>query len=629
VELRPAGRHGTPDEDVMLDRLLPYYEKELTFLKKEASLFARKYPHIAGRLSLQESDTEHMDPHAERLIQAVALLTARIRAKLDDKIPELSEALIDILLPHYLAEVPSFTTIQFDVDPLGTPFTACHAVSRGTPLLSARVGAEPCRYQTCFDVEVWPLRVEACSIDFPARPLPRRGPTTGIASALRLKLTPLFEASVSGLGMERLRFHLTGEPAVAYGLYEMLLNRAVHVEIVGKSRKGGTIVLPLRPSALRPSGFGERESLLPLPPNSFAGFMLLSELFTFPDKFLYFDLSGLEALAGSGIEGGMEVHVFCSDPPPFLQEVSATNFRLGCSPAVNLFERFAEPINVDHRRSEYEVVADARRPGSTRVWRVLDARVQPAARGASAQGVAEAAPERFVPLYSFHPGLGPEHGAMTWQAMRKVGVDGRDSVWLSLGYPGTLERQPEPETVSIRILCTNGDLPRSLRLGGGAEDDFFQDGMPGFLRIRGLRQPSAPLPASRLSDGQWRLVAHLALNQSAIFDCGAESLRRLLQLYEPTGTAAARRQITAIETLSARPSDRLVNGSVLRGVEIEVVLDGTAFAGTGFYLFAAIIDRFLGMYAPINAFTRLQVRDSHDPERVISFLPRAGSQVAA
>ena len=72
----------------MRDELLPYYERELKFIRQMAGEFAQKYPKVAGRLQL-ESDKESEDPHVERLIQAFALLAGRVHHKLDDEFPEI------------------------------------------------------------------------------------------------------------------------------------------------------------------------------------------------------------------------------------------------------------------------------------------------------------------------------------------------------------------------------------------------------------------------------------------------------------------------------------------------------------------------------------------------------------
>src|SRR5438046_9298607 len=98
----------------MIDTLFPYYERELIFIRQFAQDFARQYPAAAGRLLLEQ--TQSTDPHIERLIEAFALLAGRIHHKLDDEFPELTEPLLGLLYPHYLATVPSMAIVQFDLD---------------------------------------------------------------------------------------------------------------------------------------------------------------------------------------------------------------------------------------------------------------------------------------------------------------------------------------------------------------------------------------------------------------------------------------------------------------------------------------------------------------------------------
>src|SRR5215470_2348308 len=99
----------------MPDELLPYYERELAFLRQSGAEFAAKYPKIASRLLLEAGKCE--DPHVERLLQAFALLAARVHHKIDDEFPELTDALLSILYPHYLAPIPSMAIVQFELDP--------------------------------------------------------------------------------------------------------------------------------------------------------------------------------------------------------------------------------------------------------------------------------------------------------------------------------------------------------------------------------------------------------------------------------------------------------------------------------------------------------------------------------
>ena len=101
---RESRRMAVSGGELMSDQLLPYYERELKFIRQMAAEFAEKYPKVAGRLLLQPDTCE--DPHVERLIEAFALLAGRVHHKLDDEFPEITEALLDVLYPHYLRPVP-------------------------------------------------------------------------------------------------------------------------------------------------------------------------------------------------------------------------------------------------------------------------------------------------------------------------------------------------------------------------------------------------------------------------------------------------------------------------------------------------------------------------------------------
>ena len=133
----------------MLEDLLPHYENELTILRKLSKDFARRYPKIAGRLMLEGEVCE--DPHVERLIESFAFLAARIHRKLDDEFPEVTEALLSVLYPHFLRPVPSMSIAQLSAAP-GAGVGSRQQVPRGTQLLSRPVNGMPVKYRTAYDV---------------------------------------------------------------------------------------------------------------------------------------------------------------------------------------------------------------------------------------------------------------------------------------------------------------------------------------------------------------------------------------------------------------------------------------------------------------------------------------------
>src|ERR1700759_5117102 len=99
----------------MSDSLLPYYNQELAAIRSLAAEFATAHPKIAGRLRLSSETVD--DPHVERLLEGVAFLGARVQQRLDDEFPELTEALLGVLYPHYLAPFPSCAIAQFEPRP--------------------------------------------------------------------------------------------------------------------------------------------------------------------------------------------------------------------------------------------------------------------------------------------------------------------------------------------------------------------------------------------------------------------------------------------------------------------------------------------------------------------------------
>src|SRR5438105_9790203 len=138
----------------MSEALYPYYERELLFIRQLAQEFAKQYPAAAGRLLLEP--TRSTDPHVERLIESFALLTGRLHHKLDDEFPELTDALLNILYPHYLAPIPSMAILQFPLDPERGALPDGFSIPSASRVHTQPVEGLPCRYRTAYPVTLWP-----------------------------------------------------------------------------------------------------------------------------------------------------------------------------------------------------------------------------------------------------------------------------------------------------------------------------------------------------------------------------------------------------------------------------------------------------------------------------------------
>jgi len=609
------------------DELLLYYERELAFLRQMGVQFADKYPKIASRLSLEPDKCE--DPHVERLLEAFAFLAARVHLKIDDEFPEITEALLSIIYPHFIRPVPSMTIADFRVNPEQGQIGGGLKIPRGSMLSSRPVGGVPCKFRTCYDAYVWPLSVVAAEWKTPDRLQPAiKAPEAAAALRIELKCWP--DISFEKLRPNPLRFFLNGESGLIHTLYELLCSRST--QILLRDPTPGSRVRPveLRPEALRPVGFAEEEGMLPYPRRSFTGYRLLHEYFTFPDKFFFLDLTGLEAALASGFKDRAEL-IFLIAPFELADRrqalelgVTEKTFQTACAPAVNLFEQTAEPILLTQRRFDYPIVPDIRRPNATEIFSVDEVvSVRPDSQE----------PVRFEPFYSFRHGLTGGRGQVFWMASRRASGrrdDEGTEIFLSLVDLEQRPVAPDVDSLTVRLTCTNRDLPSRLPFGVESGDFELESGAP-VHSIMALRKPTPALRPPTGKSSLWRLISHLSLNYLSLVTEGREALQEILKLYNFTNSSYSVKQIEGIADLKSRPQfARIIseNGiTFARGTRVDMELDEENFVGGGAYLFASVIEHFLGLYVTLASFSQLSVSTRQRKEVLKLWPPRAGSRI--
>lgn len=622
----------------MRDELLGYYERELVFLRQMGAEFAQKYPKIAGRLLLEPDKCE--DPHVERMIEAFAFLASRVHLKIDDEFPEMTESLLNVLYPHYLAPIPSMSIVQFTLDAQQGKLTSGYTIDRGTVLYSHPIHGTPCRFRTCYPVTLWPMEVRAASLES-LDPVDTRGKWTEAAIKISLRCVNNTELSQLCVGEDKshlidsLRFYINGEPQLIYPLYEMICNNATRIELrpIGRRKKTrslarlpSTIVLP--PGSLRAVGFESDEGLLPYTARSFMGYRLLTEYFAFPDKFLFFDVTKLDEAARSGFGDEFDVVIHLRDVAPPRSVVDASTFQLGCAPIANLFQKTAEPIQLTQQQSEYHVIPDVHRQTATEVY--------------SIDSVGTADPylhesRQFQPFYSYRHAYDRDEDRTFWYGTRRQSHRTDDlgtEVYLSLVNLDFNAYVPAADTITVHTTCTNRDLPSKLPFGA-REGDFEVEGTAPLASVRCLRKPTDTLRPPLRQGAQWRLISHLSLNLLSIGDGqpngDPDPLREILMLYDFLDSSATRKQITGIRKVSSHRVVRHLGPRVgtgfVRGIETIIEFDEDQYVGTGLFLFASVLERFLGLYASVNSFSQLVATTKQREGHLKRWPPRAGEQI--
>lgn len=559
-----------------------YFQQELSYLKELGAEYAEAHPALAPMLSGPSSD-----PDVERLLEGVAFLTGQIREKLDDEFPEIIHELIQLVWPHYLRPVPSCSIITFQPKPA---LKQSLLVKAGVQVASLPVEGTVCLFKTCYETEVHPLELTGAEYIEPS------GKPAAIRMTLQLK-----GLSLANWQPGKLRFYLAGNYGEA-AANNLIFRRDVK-RIVLRTADGGVLKM-LEPGAIRPVGFAEDEGVIPYPSHSFQPYRIVQEYFIFPQKFLFFDLVGLDSFTYAGDETTFEILFELKKQPQTRPRIRTESIRLFATPVINLFPFEADPIRADHKQSEYLVRPASSNTRHYQVYSVEDV-------VGHVQGTAQ---ERKYSHFNCFKNDGT-NGLVYQLSLKKSPVrPGADS-YLQVSYPRD-EGLPVTEILSLKLVCTNGDLPENLRVGDISQATSSSPEFAGFTNIM---QPTFGVYPPFGKNLLWRLLAHLNLNYVSL--SSADNLKALLDIYlfpetrDRTGLLANKKRIDGIEQVTAKPANRLVSGLILRGQDISVKARSDHFAGEGdFYLFGCMLDEFFGLYSSLNAYSRFSLYDSFKGE---------------
>jgi type VI secretion system protein ImpG len=607
----------------MRDEVLEYYERELAYLRRSGSEFARQYPKVGARLQLEPTRCE--DPHVERLLEGLAFLTARVHKRIDDDVPEIAQALLDVVHPNATRPLPSMAMVALEPDVEQASLTSGYTVPTGTALYMRPSGGVTCRFRTCASTTLWPIEVSEVQW-LPAERVPGATQHAASAGVLRIALrTSVPGLRFAQLGITRLRLTLAGDSRLVAALYELLGARATGVLLRdGSGAEARTRLLPA--SALEPIGFEPDASMLPTTRRALSGYELLRDYFAFPEKFFGFDVQGLDTLDDVG--DTLELCVPFDRLPHeewrtlLERELARDTIRLGCVPIINLFPQASEPIVVTQQRLHYRVLPDAYQRENLDVFSVDQViAVEPS----------QQSPRRFRPLHAYRHGeIEGASDECCWLATRKASAHRAEhggDVWLAFADRDARPVRPPVAALTARLTCSNGDLPSRIDLLDDGRD-FLLSGSAPVAGIRALVRPTPSAPPAARGAHLWRLVSALTLSQLSLVDDGPVGLQALLRLHVHRRSASAEQQIMGLTQLVSRSTHaRITRGfdvGYVRGRQVELELDEQAFAGGSAYLFASVIERFLGLYVSVNSFTQLVARARTRAHPLREWRPRAG-----
>jgi type VI secretion system protein ImpG len=596
----------------MDERLVAYYNSELRHLREMAGEFAREFPKIAARLVLDRDAKEICpDPYVERLLEGFAFLAARVHLKLDAEFPRFTQTLLETLYPHYLAPVPAMGVAHFEPDPREPGPEDGFLLERGTALRSIDEETR-CQFRTSHDLRLWPLRLTQARYytrDIVALELP---PGLDARAAITIRLETNAARKFEELKLDRLPIFIRGSDETPIAIYEQIFTRASHVVL--QATKGSRQFREILPATtIRRLGFDEAEALLPRGPRSFEGYRLLKEYFACPQRFLFFELTGLAQAAQQSDSDRLDIIITLRAPEPRLDNrIDASTFALFCTPIINLFPKRLEPILISDRFSEFHIVPEKMRPIAFEVYQVEEVvgvtadanqqqRFEPFYRARSED-------ERSGAYYTVH--RAPRVLTAKEKKFGAVSSYAGSEVFISLVDARAAPYSRRLSQLNVTALCTNRHLPLQSPISIG-ETDLTTELYSPVASIRWMVGPTVPVASTGEGDPSWRIINHLSLNYLSLLDAkageGAAPLRELLKLYVNPNDLFTLRQIDGIRSAVSNPIIRRVAIpgplTFARGLEIKVIMDESAFEGSGIFILGAVLAQFFARYVSINSFT--------------------------
>ena len=563
-----------------------YYQEELAYLRDMGDAFSHHYPKLAPFLAYDSND-----PDVERLLEGFSFLTAKLRQKLDDEVPEFTTGLFTSLWPHFLRPVPAMSIVEFT--PLESAVVEKKVIPAGAEVESKVVEGTRCCFRTSYDVEILPVSISSVSV----KNYSKKG-------QLFIEIKSTNGKNISQLDTDSIRLYLGGDKAVSKQLYLALSSYVNRIGILDETGGG---FQPVDGMTVNPVGFSSEEKLIPYPDNVSDSYRLLQEFFTFPEKFHFFDISGVrKALSMSHSEEATLVIDFSRE---LLVEnvVSKENLKLFCSPVINLFKRDGDPFRRVREKTEYNLRPSGKSDTNYQIFSVDK-------------------------IYGITQGNIEKKNYLNYYGTDNLvqNYENDKSSYFQLSYqPSTIgdridikitfqdfQHSSKTEVIGSELSCTNGDLTKHLHIGDICEHGF---NTPEFVKPKNISRVSESYPAPIHLNIDWSLIGSLAVNNDSLTNLS--TLKQLVSLYDfpsfysKQAKRAHQLRQEGILELTHRPCTRLFRQFPINGLEVEFLVDSSKFADEGdLVLFFSVINRMFEMQTQLNTFVETKVRDQETGE---------------
>ena len=352
------------------------------------------------------------------------------------------------------------------------------------------------------------------------------------------------------------------------------------------------------------------------------------EYFCFPEKFNYLNLN-LSILKDVLVQQNtfeLLIHLKLNLNDQAVvrnySELNIANFKLFTVPAINLFEKQAEPQKISHTQLNYCLMTDAHHPELYQVYSILEMNM---IREKNNQEQTHFPVLPFFAMSHYH-----NDKAQFFYSLSYLPSSTKNT---QIGY-SIVSKHLKPyeiksDFISTKLLCSNGDLPHEALSQTNNILNLNDSSLARRALI--LKRPTSPYSFDKNSNEQWRIISHLSLNTLALMKGDALShLKELLALYNLPHSKENILLIDAVSQLTFSTTNKLVNSKpfpmFVRGVRAELTVNKSVFRGHSLFIFSQLLSHIFNLKVQMNSFVDVLVKDSLNQQEMYQCVQNVGGK---
>lgn len=605
------------------EQLNDYFAAELAGLRSSVFEFAAENPSIAEELALNKhNEGKSQDPHIEMLIQSFAWMTSRLRQNMESESAKLPAILLQQLYPQLTCSIPSMAIAECQVNGFAANFENGYLLDERQPMAPIKIQGNPeqvaklatCRMSSCHETILWPLKVTNVNKQ-PINEYPEisRHFNKG-QSIINLQISESDEGAAKDVHFNNpLRFYINLEESSRFKFYDFISRYFIGAIVLDESNK---VIARLTKNDFKLCGFEDHERLFPSSNYQDLGFSLLQDYFSFPEKFMFFELTNLQQVQ---IQSSINIKLVFNENLPKDFQLKSDSIKLNCVPVINLFEKTSEPIPLHHKDYRFRLHPSRVHYDCHEIIQVK-----------KLFSVNKNGENKELLPYFCMDNRGNDNKGYRWlvqqETSHRKSLSGTET-WLSIYDQNYRHSCPLGETLYAETLCCNRTacelFPKSQK--------FSIIGSSPVTEMSLLTRPTRHKNAKLHSEHLWQLLSHFSIYYVSLTDkhLAKDLLTRFLGLYANQNDPVSQRQIESIEKLEAEDDVQADLSAGWRGyyhgTKFTLTMIERQFDGGSPILFSRVIYQFLALFCHINSFARLELKFGN--RSIYQWQPMSGHKV--